>query len=209
MRSNPQNKAKSGGPGFSLIELMIVVSIIGVLATIGIPLFKSYLLKAKMGEAKVMLGAIYTAEKAFYAEHEAYGNRLDMIGIDTSKPATGLIYSTGFPISSGCVQATEPLPDKLVTPQGRKLLIESPPYYDETAVISVLVRKDSSGNQQGRCQSFGFPDDGAFFTATSTGAIKPGVDFLQNTTVGGPGNPWDVWTINQDGVLSHLTDGSK
>lgn len=58
--------------GFTLIELMIVVAIIGILAAIAIPNFRNYQLKAKRGELPTNLKAIKTAEVAFQAENDYF-----------------------------------------------------------------------------------------------------------------------------------------
>ena len=58
--------------GFTLIELMIVVAIIGILAAIAIPNFLKFQLKAKTSEGKTNLAAIRTAEESVFAEYGAY-----------------------------------------------------------------------------------------------------------------------------------------
>src|SRR5512134_3114179 len=58
--------------GFTLVELMIVVAIIGILAAIAIPNFLNFRLKAKTSEAKSNLGAIRSTEVAYFAEWDWY-----------------------------------------------------------------------------------------------------------------------------------------
>ncbi len=58
--------------GFTLVEVLIVVIIIGILAAIGIPQFAASIEKAKGGEARAGLGHVQTGEKVYYAENEYY-----------------------------------------------------------------------------------------------------------------------------------------
>ncbi len=79
--------------GFSLIELMVVIAIVGILSAVAIPSFKSYQERAKQSEAKAGLAAIYTAQKNFFAEHLVYYSNLYAIGYQTEGD---LNYNTGF-----------------------------------------------------------------------------------------------------------------
>ncbi len=58
--------------GFTLIELMIVVAIIGIRAAIAIPNFLQFQLRSKTGEAKTNISAIRTAEEGYFAEFNNY-----------------------------------------------------------------------------------------------------------------------------------------
>lgn len=58
--------------GFTMIELMIVVAILGFLSMISIPSFLRFLSKAKRAEAYMNLGSLYVAQKTYWAEHGTY-----------------------------------------------------------------------------------------------------------------------------------------
>ena len=58
--------------GFSLVELMIVIVIIGVLAAVAVPIYSNNVMKAKMSEADAALGSIRTQLRVYYGENGYY-----------------------------------------------------------------------------------------------------------------------------------------
>jgi|LQYC01.1.fsa_nt_gi type IV pilus assembly protein PilA len=72
-------KLRKKAKGFTLIELMIVVVIIGILAALAIPNFLRYQAKSKQSEAKTNLGAIYVSEISYYGEKDTFG---DLVALD-------------------------------------------------------------------------------------------------------------------------------
>jgi type IV pilus assembly protein PilA len=87
------HKSRTSQGGFSLVELMVVVAIIGVLASIAVPAVNKYIAKARQSEAKTNLSSLYTSEKAFYAEYTIYDTRFAAIGYS---PEGQLRYNVGF-----------------------------------------------------------------------------------------------------------------
>ena len=69
--SDPCGTARRSS-GFTLIEMMVVVAIIGILAAIAIPNFLRFQLKAKTSEGKTNLAAIRTSEESYYSEFGVY-----------------------------------------------------------------------------------------------------------------------------------------
>ncbi|HYO60037.1 prepilin-type N-terminal cleavage/methylation domain-containing protein [Archangium sp.] len=85
--------------GFTLIELMIVVAIIGILAAIAIPNFIKFQARSKQGEAKANLKAWFTTERAFLQEKDRYDPDIKVIGY---APERGNRYAYYFATTKTC-----------------------------------------------------------------------------------------------------------
>ncbi len=86
---------RKSNKGFTLIELMIVVAIIGILAAIAIPNFLRFQLKSKSSEGKVNIAAIRTAEESYNAEFGAY------VQTNAPNPPPGNVGTTKTPFLTG------------------------------------------------------------------------------------------------------------
>ncbi len=72
--------------GFTLVELMIVVGVIGVLAAIAIPQYDSYVRKSKRSEAKVALNNLAQLQESFYTNNgNRYASKLGTGGLNCQK----------------------------------------------------------------------------------------------------------------------------
>ena len=69
--------------GFTLIELMIVVAIIGILAAVAIPAFMKYIKKSKNSEAKINVERIYNGSKTYFEGNQQFVQRASAL-----QPAT-------------------------------------------------------------------------------------------------------------------------
>jgi type IV pilus assembly protein PilA len=66
--------------GFTLIELMVVVAIVGVLAAIAIPNFVKFQSRSKQGEAKANLKSLFTAQRSYFQEKDRYVETINDLG---------------------------------------------------------------------------------------------------------------------------------
>ena len=70
--------------GFTLVELMTVVIIVGILAAIAVPLYRANVKKAMASEGAALLGAVRTAERVYYSEHGKYTTDKNALNVDAS-----------------------------------------------------------------------------------------------------------------------------
>ncbi|MCP4611320.1 MAG: type II secretion system protein [Planctomycetes bacterium] len=76
--------------GFTLIELMVVILIVGILAAVAVPILRGRIEQAKWSEAAATAGAIKTAVRAYYAENPS------VAGAWTAQAVSGVAVTLGF-----------------------------------------------------------------------------------------------------------------
>ena len=86
------NAMKNTQKGFSLIELMVAVAVLGIITAIAIPSYTSFKLKANRGEAKSALLDVAARLEEYYSENREYTN--DMKDIKLSATTTSKISTT-------------------------------------------------------------------------------------------------------------------
>lgn len=102
--------------GFSLVELMVVVAIIGILAMVAVPQFQKFQAKARQSEAKSMLASYFSCQKSIFNEWRSYHPDLLIIGfspegiirydVGTQGTAVPALANPNMPPSTGRVNLT-------------------------------------------------------------------------------------------------------
>ncbi len=163
--------------GFTLIELMIVVAIIGILAAIAIPNFMRFQARSRTTEARTNLGAIYTAEVSFFGEGSAYGNFGEIGWGPTGTPRYHYTFTGGV---SGNPSTT-------------------PGTADDTGadVTGLGSGVGWTGNFNSAQNFIGTPTPALTATGANMGFTAGAVGNVDSSTTDG----YDCWVMNTDRVL--------
>ena len=169
--------------GFSLIELMIVVAIIGILAAIAVPSFQRFQAKARQSEAKGLLSGLYTGQKSYKMEWGTYFGDFRNIGFE---PNGNLRFRVGF--NAAGVANVVGYQGPGIAASGAATIFNSQTYCTEIGTCA----ETAFGIGMTDLSSSSSPTTTAF-TAEANGDID------------GEDNVREVWTIDQDKVLTNVT----
>lgn len=101
-----QTKQRCKQGGFTLIELMIVVAVIGVLATIAIPQYQNYVKKSEASSALATLRSLVTNIDTYYAENGSFTTNVSDLGGASDMNKLGTITLAAASGASGASGAT-------------------------------------------------------------------------------------------------------
>ena len=91
--------------GFTLIELMMVVAIIGILATIAIPAYQDHTIRTQVSEGLSLSDGVKTAVTEFYLDQGCFPADNVTAGIEAAVNITGK-YVTGVAVAAGVITVT-------------------------------------------------------------------------------------------------------
>lgn len=72
----PTHRGRRFSRGVTLIELLTVVAVIAILASVAVPSYRRYLIRAQRTEAKVALLQLQTAQEKFYMQNNAFTDKI-------------------------------------------------------------------------------------------------------------------------------------
>ncbi len=177
--------------GFSLVELMVVVAIIGILAAMSVGQIGKQVAKARQSEVKSNLAALYTAEKTFQSEFGSYWEQFTPIGFSvegTTRYNVG--FTGGLGVGAGAIPGyTGAMPAANIS------LITGCPITGSCTIVN------TNGVAPGAIDSTGPQAPAVANTATATVFSAQGraAIFVAGTI--------DIWTINNNKNLFNAQNG--
>lgn len=198
--------------GFTLIELMIVVAIIGILAAIAIPNFIKFQAKGKQSEVNANLKAIFSAQKASFPQLQGYWSEIAGIGF---APERGNRYRYDLGVTAATV--ADGMEAACVTLQNRTGALAAA-VAGECGITADIARHGDAFNEAMLMAAGGFNTAPAMFVPEGTnmaltaqgvnGAQCPACDFaaVADSNIDND-NRADTWWVSSQTIETMAVTG--
>jgi type IV pilus assembly protein PilA len=144
---NKEKSMKRVQQGFTLIELMIVVAIVGILAAIALPAYQDYVIRSKMSEGEAAVAACKTSVAEYLSTHASLG----LAAINTSNSgcsSTVSQYVAGLSVTAGVIDVHTQNTGASASNPDCTLILTPTTDATDTASITTWV-----GSHGGACQA--------------------------------------------------------
>lgn len=205
-------KTVSKNYGFSLVELMIVVAIIGLLAAIGIPQYQKYQAKSRQSESKAALSRMSIAQQSFHSEWSYYTYDMKNVGFNMSGGRLRYIVGFGVPVTppNNCAFGTDYFgPPELTTSantwsNGASVNESGEAGWQSGVVFNNITTADPNNAAHVVIAQAACTRDS--YTAVAVGDVTNNPSTIDLEAAAIPANA-DIWTIDNNKTIKLINQG--